>query len=340
MDKKTRRVSFAAKAGLIAAAALAAFAAAELAARGYYRENALVYRDSENPGLGFELLPGSGGLKNGVRVSINADGMRDAAVTVPKPDAERRVVVVGGQETFGVGVDEEATFARLAGSGLEGTGPVRVINLSMYSYNLAQKVELACERLARLQPDLVVLQASDSDTGSLPAPALNAPRLKNWVRGHSALARRAAEGRYLRATDGTAVPSTTTVASAAAEPPAASTAPATASGEAHEAQEHLRRLWACIKASGAGGAVMMMSSPTGEGQVSETAKGLKAGAKELGLPYIDAGPAIRKLPAGERTLGGTPFLSPAAHRAAAAELQRALKPLLRPKKSRPGRPSS
>ena len=300
-------------------AALAVLIAAEMTVRLFFSQDALLYRDSENPILRFELLPGSAGQKVGVTVSISEDGMREVALAAPKPENERRVVVVGGQETFGIGVEEPQLFVRLAGSGLDADGRVRTVNLSMYSYNLVQKVELACERLSRLQPEIVVLQSSDNDGGDLPPPAMNAPRLKNWVREHSALARRAAEVRYLW-------PS-----------------PPSAGVEVVDIKAQLRRFHDCVKAAGAVGAVMMISRPSGDGTVSRTARGLKESALELGIPYIDAGAAIRHLPAGERTLkAGSPFLSPAAHRATAAELQRLIKPLLRRKKplSRPTRPAA
>ncbi|MEK7389281.1 MAG: hypothetical protein AAB036_06260 [Elusimicrobiota bacterium] len=302
--------------------------AAEMAARRWLPQDALTYRDSDNPRLGVELLPGASGMKAGAAVSINADGLRQDPLPTPKPEHERRVVVAGGQETFGLGVDESKTFVRVAESGLEALGRVRTVNLSMYSYNLAQKVELVCEKLPRIQPEVVVLQASDHDSGGLPQGALNAPHLKNWLRGHSALARRAAEAHYLRPMHGSALP---TAASHDADK------------EATAAQEQLRRFQDCVKRLGAFGAVMMISDPAGDGAVSGVARGLRTEAEKLGLPYIDAGPAIRRLPQAERTLGpASRFLSPAAHRATAHELHRILKPLLHRRKAMtpPTRPSS
>ena len=141
-------------------AAAVVFFAGELALRVFFPMDALVYEDSENPLLSFQLRPGSSGSKNGVDVVVNAQGLRDDPVPSPRPPDERRVVVVGGHETFGVGVPAERTYVRELSSGIieRGEGRMRTINLSMYSYRLSQKVELACRRLQELDPELVVLQ--------------------------------------------------------------------------------------------------------------------------------------------------------------------------------------
>ncbi|MDE2491640.1 MAG: hypothetical protein KGM24_12405 [Elusimicrobia bacterium] len=327
--QRRRRRSPAALLAAAAAVAVAAAATAEIAARLLLHPDALVYRDSADPKLGFELLPGARGVKSGVPVSINAQGMRDDPVAAAKPAGQRRVVVVGGQQAFGVGVPVAQTFVREAAQGLKVPGRVRTLNLSMYSYDLAQKVELACDRLESLQPDVVVLQASDDDAGSLPPPAVRAPRVKNWLREHSVLARWAAERRYLRRSE-TAVPAAPSAPDAAAEE--------------SSARDQLRRFADCVKAAGARGLVMMISDPVGDGKPSPTALGLESEAKALKLPYFDAGPAIRRLPASERLLTpNAPFLSPDAQRAAAEALKRALRPMLlepapKPKAPKP-RPS-
>ncbi len=313
--------------------------AAELVVRALFPMDALVYQDSENPRLGFELRPGAQGRKNGVKVEISADGTRDTPVASPKPSDERRVVVVGGHETFGVGVSADDLFVRQADHGLDVPGRVRTVNLSMYSYNLAQKVELACSKLAALQPELVVLQTSDGDAGALPSASVNAPGLKNWLRARSALARLLVERRFLGVSFAGASHSGATptepvpaIDPAAGEAARAAAIAAAEDSEAAAAKEQLRRFWDCVKQAGASGAVMMIPSASMDGKTGGTAKGLKQAAKELGLPYADAGAALNALPAEKRRLiPGQPFLSPDAHRAVAGELRKLVKPLLKKK---------
>ena len=107
-------------------AAAAVFVASELALRTFFPMDALVYEDSENPLLSFQLRPNASGSKNGVDVVVNAQGLRDDPVPSPRPHGERRVVVVGGHETFGVGVPAERTYVRELSDGLIGRGDGRM----------------------------------------------------------------------------------------------------------------------------------------------------------------------------------------------------------------------
>ncbi|MFI5349975.1 MAG: hypothetical protein ACHQ2Z_10560 [Elusimicrobiota bacterium] len=303
---------------------LAAALAAEGAARLLIPMDALVYRDSEDPKLAFELSPGARGMKNGVPVEISEQGLRDEAVPAAKAPGERRVVVVGGHEAFGVGVEAKDTFVRELADGLidPKEGRARTINLSMYSYHLGQKVELACQRLASMAPELVVLQVSERDGGRPYPPSFNRPRLKNWIREHSVLARWASEKYYLR-------PRRTTPGE---------------NSDFADARAHLRRFKECADAAGARAVVMLLPDITvpAYSSPSEMRRGVEAGAKELGLPLVDAAPALEALrPEDRAVFPHERFLAPAAHRALADELRRRLKPLLkkRPAPAAARRPS-
>jgi hypothetical protein len=301
-------------------------AGAEAAVRLLVPMDALLYQDSGDPGLRVELRPGARGIKLGAPVQISAQGLRDDPVPADKPAGEARVVVVGGHEAFGLGVERGQGFVAALPHGLDKgrPGPVRSVNLSMYSYGLSQKVELACRRAAEFHPDVVVLQASEGDAIAPPPPAVDAPALKNLARESSALARWAMEARYRRR------------AAAVAPPP-----PSAADDEARAAGAQLARFKECLAASGAKLVVALVpgvNDPAGPS--SGLRRGLESEAKTLGIPFVDAGPALRRVPADKRALlPGQPFLSPAAQDALAVELRKRVAPLLPKARKTPRRPS-
>ena len=347
---------------------LAALLAAEAAARLLIPMDFLAYRDSDDPALAFELRPGSSGIKNGVPVEINEQGLRDEVVPAAKPRDERRVVVVGGHETFGIGVEAKDTFVRELAEGLiePGHGRARTVNLSMYSYHFGQKVELACQRLPGMAPELVVLQITEGDGGSPTPPLFRLPHLKNWIREHSVLVRWASELVYLgprrerpapaiEVAQAPAPAARVEVKAASARPGEAAPAraadarravkiePAPPSKEFEEARAQLRRFKECVDAAGARPVVMLLPDITAppSKSPSELRRGLESAAKELGMPLLDARPALEALPPEERAVFPRErFLSPAAQRALADELRRRLRPLLKKRRvPAPERPS-
>jgi hypothetical protein len=301
-----------------------ALAVGEAGVRIFAPMDALIYQDSLDPALGAELKPGAKGIKVGADVEISAQGLRDDLVPDEKPAGEARVVVVGGHEAFGLGVERPQTFVAELPTGLDKgrRGPVRAVNLSMYSYSLAQKVELACKRAAEFHPDVVVLQASETDAVDPPKAALDAPELKNFLRAESALARWTMEWRYRNRTH--------------------AAGPASPDVEARAA-EQLKRFKECVDSTGAKPLVALIprASDPADAAPSGLRRGLETEAKSLGIPFVDAGPALRRVPAEERTLPGQPFLSPSAQDALATELRKRVAPLLpRPQKAPSRRPSA
>ncbi|NNN06487.1 MAG: hypothetical protein HKL90_11350 [Elusimicrobia bacterium] len=298
----------------IAIAVFISLAVGEAAVRAFVPMDALLYQDSADPALGFELRPGAHGEKMGADVQISAQGLRDDVVPDAKDRGEARVVVVGGQETFGLGVRRAEGFVAELPGVLRSRGRVRGVNVSMYSYGLSQKVELACRRAAEFHPDVVVLQASEGDAVELPPPSIRAPRLKNFIRETSALARWIMERRYR---------------DRAAEvlPPQGHAA----DGKADEARADLARLRDCLAPTGAKLAVAFVPGvdDLSGGAPSSLRRGIEAGAKAAGALFIDVGPALRRVPAGRRALrAGQPFLSSEAQKALSVELGRRLAPLL------------
>lgn len=173
----------------LAGAAIILLAVGEAAVRAFVPMDALLYQDSGDPALGFELKPGARGEKMGAEVRISAQGLRDDAVPAEKDPGEARVVVIGGQEAFGLGVPRREGFVAELPGRIGSRGRVRSVNLSMYSYALPQKVELACRRAAEFRPDVVVLQASEGDSVRLPPPSLQAPGLNRIFFGRPARSR-------------------------------------------------------------------------------------------------------------------------------------------------------
>ncbi len=175
----------------IAAAFLVLFLAVEASFRLFVTQDALVYQDSRDGNLLFELKPGAAGRKFGTFVQINRAGLRERELPERKPADEFRIVVVGDQFTFGLGIPVEQSYVRLLESMLARAQDkkVRTINLSMYSYNFRQKLALLRSRGLRYEPDAVVFQVYSKDFKDLPDALVQMPGLKNWLRDHSAFLR-------------------------------------------------------------------------------------------------------------------------------------------------------
>jgi lysophospholipase L1-like esterase len=92
-------------------------------------------------------------------ITTNALGLR-GPVQPPAPAEALRVLCVGDSMTFGQGVNDEDTFphqleARLA----EALGkPVRVFNAGVISLGQQEQLDIVSEFVAKLEPDIVLLQ--------------------------------------------------------------------------------------------------------------------------------------------------------------------------------------
>ena len=100
---------------------------------------------------------------------VNALGLRGRETTVEKPAGTRRILMLGDSFTMGKGVQDNETFAVVAESQLQdrltncGGGSVEVLNGGVDSYAPILSY-LQLERdLARLKPDLIVLNFDHSD---------------------------------------------------------------------------------------------------------------------------------------------------------------------------------
>jgi hypothetical protein len=76
--------------------------------------------------LGWRLVPGARDEWGGVRVAINARGMRGPALDHEKPDGAARILFLGDSVTFGYGVErDEDLFAQGVGRELTSRGSRR-----------------------------------------------------------------------------------------------------------------------------------------------------------------------------------------------------------------------
>jgi lysophospholipase L1-like esterase len=130
-----------------------------------------IKRVSDNPDIGHEHRPGTHGVYMGVPVQINAMGLRDRDFPTEKPADHVRTLMLGDSLTFGWGVLEEDTPAKLVETRLNGslaTPRDEVINAGVGNYNTAMEIAYFLDRGHQLKPDVVVLNYFINDAE--PAP--------------------------------------------------------------------------------------------------------------------------------------------------------------------------
>ncbi|MBL8135094.1 MAG: hypothetical protein JNL48_00605 [Acidobacteria bacterium] len=100
---------------------------------------------------------------------VNHLGLRGRETTVEKPAGTRRILMLGDSFTMAKGVQEDETFSVLVEQALQapmqacGGGRVEVLNAGVDSYSPLLEYLYFKRDLARLNPDLVVLNFDNSD---------------------------------------------------------------------------------------------------------------------------------------------------------------------------------
>ena len=291
--------------------ALGLAAAAELSARRWLPLDALVYQDSANPKLRFELRPKTQGLKGGTWVQINKDGLRDREIPLEKPPGEFRLLVVGDYFTFGYGVPAEETYLRHLESLLKVPKNLHLttVNLSMYHYNLDQKLEFLRSRGLPYRPDFVILQVYEDDKDDLEAALVRWVRLKNFLRTHSHLIRWMTEKLFWHR-----------VRSISSPPP---TSPSASLQEAAKIREGIREFSALLRQNGIPGMVLNFPNLTFQTYAEQAkARAIQQEFRKVsqgqGLLFYDAGEVLQRHPPHALLLRShEPHLNARGHRTAA-----------------------
>ncbi len=120
-----------------------------------------IHRQSSDPQLIYELVPGSSCERDGVAIAINSAGFRDDEFPNPPPDG-LRIVLLGDSVAWGWGVPMESAFPQVLERELRqlGSEPYAssiVYNLSVDGYSTEQEVRLLETRGLALNPDLVIV---------------------------------------------------------------------------------------------------------------------------------------------------------------------------------------
>jgi len=88
-----------------------------------------------------------------VKYTTNGFGHRGVPVATAKQPGEKRYAYLGDSFTFGMGVNDDETFTEVLAS----RGKVRHLNFGVPGYSTDQEVLYAEDKVARFEPDVVVL---------------------------------------------------------------------------------------------------------------------------------------------------------------------------------------
>lgn len=141
----------------------------------------LVLRRSEDPGIGYELIPGSRGRAFKTDVVVNSLGFRSPE---PATGADvRRVVFLGDSITFGSELPAGTTFPDLLAARLEAQD-VRfdVQNLALSGYDTLQEIAVLERHGLPLDPEIVVVGFCLNDAGVVSANLEYLERLNAYAK--------------------------------------------------------------------------------------------------------------------------------------------------------------
>jgi lysophospholipase L1-like esterase len=167
---------------LLAAVGVGCLAAAEAAIRALQLLDVPPDLSRGHPERGYQLRPGfDGTTPTGVRLQINALGMRGPETTREKPPGTRRVLILGDSVTFGWGVAEPDTFPRRLELqlGAELACPVEVLNAGVSGYGSIEEEHVFQHEGLALDPDVVVIYQVENDN-VIATPARGA--LAAWIK--------------------------------------------------------------------------------------------------------------------------------------------------------------
>ena len=113
---------------------------------------------------------------------FNADGVRDRAHPLEKPEGVFRLAILGDSVTLGAGIEARQAFPQVLESRLEEQGrPVEVFNIALWGWSTRQE-RLAYERIARpYKPDAIILAVCLNDIPELQNNLSRPPRAVGWL---------------------------------------------------------------------------------------------------------------------------------------------------------------
>jgi lysophospholipase L1-like esterase len=116
-----------------------------------------------DPHVAYRMAPGSSGSSAfGIPYRINAAGLRNKEIAMPKPPGVFRVLVLGDSITLGYGLPEDSAYPRVL-ERLIGSERVEVINAGAVGYHVQDFVAYLEHYGRQLEPDLVVCAFTHSD---------------------------------------------------------------------------------------------------------------------------------------------------------------------------------
>ena len=124
-----------------------------------------IIRKSPNPRIVYELRPRLDVRFAGGRLTTSDAGYRGRDVASPKPSSVYRIVGIGDSYMFGQGVSDDETYlSRLRSAENNFSGRLlETVNLAVPGFNTVMEVELLRDRVARLQPDLILIEIVGND---------------------------------------------------------------------------------------------------------------------------------------------------------------------------------
>lgn len=121
------------------------------------------YRLSLNKNLLYELVPDSLAVFKGIDFRVNSAGFRDKPYRIDKGD-KKRIIFVGDSLTYGWLIPLEDTYHKQIERILQDRGyKVETMGIGVVGYNLIQEYFLVKEKVAKFNPDLLVLQIGPND---------------------------------------------------------------------------------------------------------------------------------------------------------------------------------
>jgi lysophospholipase L1-like esterase len=125
-----------------------------------------IIRKSANPRIVYELRPRLDVRFAGGRLTTSDAGYRGRDAATPRPLSVYRIVGIGDSYMFGQGVSDDETYLSLLTTfdhNIFSGRLLETVNLAVPGYNTVMEVELLRERVARLEPDLILIEIVGND---------------------------------------------------------------------------------------------------------------------------------------------------------------------------------